>query len=663
MNTLKKKIIIIFCTVIILSIFLIKFIGSQVHLKTSVVRDYFNTVEEYEIDKIFDLKQGDIYEQSITGTREEIAGFNIKFGTYGANVQGKIKISFENESGDLSYYDEILDCQTIKDNEYKLFEFDNIITDGYDKKYRIGIEVLELEKDQRLALFASEANVYEDGSCFKDGQEIPGLDIFCQLSGTSGYLYTWYILVALIIILGFLIFCCLGFIGNCRIEYLYLVIAMTFGLVFIMCFPPYTAPDEQRHIATTYAHASKLLREDPIFTEAGTVIYRGTDAEIAVDTTVSKKHFDNIYEALKYSNYDMERNSSYGILLDVPFWVYFPQILGVALGMFLQLSGFWTIYLGKIFAMLFFSSCVFLSIKIIPWGKNIIFVISLLPITLELASSYSYDNVILALCLLCISYIMYLIYTKEKISWKDWGIVAVLIFLIAPGKMFYFLIGGMTFLIPLRKYKNRRQYWLINCGMIILGVLVLLIFRLQYMSNYVGAAGTESTLDPLAMNYTIGDILGDIPHSIRVLLNTFSDRSDFYFNSMLGNSLGWLQVSISASVITGFAIVLFGVSVCALPQELEQYSVDRKFRIVNLILCCVMSLGIFAALWISWTPNYYDCIEGVQGRYFLPFLPMLLFTFRNKVLILQKEIKCWLGIAVFMLLLCTFKSILSYVLI
>lgn len=662
MKTVKKKIIIIACAVIVLALFLIKFAGLRVLPKTSEVRDYLTTVEEYEVTSIFDLHQGDVYEQTITGTREEIAGFNIKFGTYAVTVQGKLQISFEDIDGNTSYYNEILDCQTIKDNEYKLFLLNNVITDGYGKNYKIRIEVIKLEENQRLALFASETDSYGEGVCFKNGQEITNLDVICQLSGTSGYLYTWYFIAVIIIVVGFLLLCCFGFVRGSKIEYLYLIIGLIFGTIFIMCFPPYTAPDEQRHIATTYAHASKLLGQDPIFTEDGTVIYRGTDAEIVLDTTVSQNHFDNIYEALKYSEHDLNRNSSYGELLNVPFWVYTPQILGVALGMLLQLSGFWTIYLGKFFAMLFFTGCAFLAIKVIPWGKKIILTVALLPITLELAVSYSYDNVIIALCLLCISYIMYLIYSKSRINWKDYLFVAVLICLIAPGKMFYFLIGGMMFLIPRWKYKNSKYYWIINSGIVVLGVLTLLIFRFQYMSDYVGTDGTESLLDPSMMNYTIKDILGNIPHSINVLLNTFLDKSDFYLNSMLGSSLGWLQLNISDSVIIGFAVVLFGVSICGSREEIVRYSVDNKFRLINWGLCGLMFMGILAALWISWTPNSYSCIEGVQGRYFLPFLPMFLFTFKNKVVVLQREIDQWIGVAVFILLTFTFISIVPYVL-
>ena len=35
---------------------------------------------------------------------------------------------------------------------------------------------------------------------------------------------------------------------------------------------------------------------------------------------------------------------------------------------------------------------------------------------------------------------------------------------------------------------------------------------------------------------------------------------------------------------------------------------------------------IFLSLYVTWTPVGMDRIDGVQGRYFIPLLPMLLFV-------------------------------------
>ena len=41
---------------------------------------------------------------------------------------------------------------------------------------------------------------------------------------------------------------------------------------------------------------------------------------------------------------------------------------------------------------------------------------------------------------------------------------------------------------------------------------------------------------------------------------------------------------------------------------------------------------------VMWTPINYTHVFGIQGRYFLPVLPLLLVAFENRLLILRKEI-------------------------
>ena len=40
---------------------------------------------------------------------------------------------------------------------------------------------------------------------------------------------------------------------------------------------------------------------------------------------------------------------------------------------------------------------------------------------------------------------------------------------------------------------------------------------------------------------------------------------------------------------------------------------------------------------LTWTPRDHISIEGVQGRYFLPFLPVLLLALKNRTVVLTKD--------------------------
>ena len=656
----RKNIIWILILGVFLFLFLYKYGGTRVTPRLGDAVGYLTTVGESRAEEVLELKTGDMYKQTVTGTRDEIVGFSIRFGTYGQQVEGKLKATFSDVSGETIYGEEIFDTKDLIDNQYRLFLLDQVITDGLQKEYEISLEVLSLEEGKQLSLFASDENIYEKGDLTYQDKEVKNTDIACQLAGTSGFMQKWYWIVCAVIIVGFLAFAFVAFVKKCKLEYIYLTLGLTFGMVFVLSLPPYTAPDEGTHISTTYAFVSEFLGEDPIFDEANHVISRGTDGDIGGEAQVSLVKFHDLYEAVKYPSGDLERDFARGGKLDVPFTCYLPQILGVLLGVLLKFSGFWTLYLGKVFAMLFFTICIFFSIKLIPWGKMVIMTVALLPMSMELASSFSYDCVLNALCILFISYTLHLICKKDKVTWKDFLFLGIIICVIAPCKMFYFLIAGMLYLIPKEKYKSKKTYWMMNTGILVAGLAVLIIMRFQFLTSHVGGA-TPSAIEDATVNYSIATILGDIPHSISVLFNTAIIKSEFYYNSMWGNQLGSLQVYIPTFVITSFVLVLFTAGVCTTREERVIYEPDAKFRLVNLGLSLLMFLGILAALWIGWTPVTYGVIEGVQGRYFLPFLPMIFLSMRNKTFLLQKNIDRGLSAVLFAGLTFTFLYMIPYI--
>ena len=90
-----------------------------------------------------------------------------------------------------------------------------------------------------------------------------------------------------------------------------------------------------------------------------------------------------------------------------------------------------------------------------------------------------------------------------------------------------------------------------------------------------------------------------------VLFNTYFEQGEYYLGTIIGQSLGWLQVKISWINITGF------------------------------LLCMVFALftdkkAVVLSMWLDFTPPQWKNVAGVQGRYFLPFLPMLVLMLKGK---------------------------------
>ena len=159
----RKHIIWILILGVFLFLFLYKYGGTRVTPRLGDAVGYLTTVGESRAEEVLELKTGDVYKQTVTGTRDEIVGFSIRFGTYRQQVEGKLKATFSAVSGENIYGEEIFDTKDLIDNQYRLFLLDQVITDGLQKEYEISLEVLSLEAGKQLSLFASDANIYEKG--------------------------------------------------------------------------------------------------------------------------------------------------------------------------------------------------------------------------------------------------------------------------------------------------------------------------------------------------------------------------------------------------------------------------------------------------------------------------------------------------------------------
>ena len=57
-------------------------------------------------------------------------------------------------------------------------------------------------------------------------------------------------------------------------------------------------------------------------------------------------------------------------------------------------------------------------------------------------------------------------------------------------------------------------------------------------------------------------------------------------------------------------------------------------------MLCSIEL-IFVALYLTWTPVGMDRIDGIQGRYFIPLLPILLFVLPGSGVLRRVPVCAW----------------------
>lgn len=401
-----------------------------------------------------------------------------------------------------------------------------------------------------------------------------------------------------------------------------------FGLVYLLILPAFSAPDEQRHYISAYKLSNQMLFQEPVDIN-GNVFVRVGDYEI-FNKKPGVEYYGNFYGSIfDFSNNDATLVGQ-GEAVDAGggIMAHLPGAIGITIARLLKLNRSMMLILGRFMGLLFYCFCIYWAIKKMPFGKTVLFVISMFPMTLEEASSFGYDLVANGLAFFVTAYMLSLIYEKPKVSLKDVIIVSLTLFFLAPCKAVYIFVAGMWILIPKEKFvqkkmKKEHLKW----------VTVLIVFLSTLLPNIivnmskVSGISTNSGLVSWAgeRGYSMSDVLQNIPYSLYIFVNTLIRNTEGYLNTMVGRFLGWLEIPVSQFVVVGFLAILL----LEFFRVKEQYVIKTKERVCYGVIAALISLAVVAAMWLAWTPVSYDNIQGVQGRYFLPMVPLLYLTVAN----------------------------------
>lgn len=440
-----------------------------------------------------------------------------------------------------------------------------------------------------------------------------------------------------------------------QLTKLYLPCVLFWGLIYTFVFIPFTAPDEYAHYASAYRLSNQIMFREAAGTaydEKGRVMMREDDIW-ELGTELTEEGYGEVYGnfwKMDHSGRDVGYGHHY---MEVAFHAYIPQAIGITVARLLGLGQILTIYLGRLCNLLFFALCGWLAVRLAPFGKMAFLGTSLLPMTLELVGSLSYDGFAIGLGMLFTAYVLHLIYEKDKVGPKQWAILGLMLALLAPCKMVYIPLAAMCFLISQEKFGSRKKFMTAAAIVAACMVVGVLIVNLNKMTSYLGE--TEDVIEWAggAAGYSFRVLLQSPLTAVKVIGYTLVTRMAGYIYGMIGGNLGWLEYEVDAVLIL-FLLAWTALTALAVREEHDSagtvteraMNVDRvnsavmpvPHRIVSLILCFGTVLATLLIMLLSWTPLGSPVVEGVQGRYFLPILPLVLIALRNKKIVLQHNI-------------------------
>ena len=431
-------------------------------------------------------------------------------------------------------------------------------------------------------------------------------------------------------------------------ESLFAVLLFVFGVVFMFAFVPGSIPDEPYHFQASYKWSNILLLMPD--SSSDTISFREDIAQFVANgslfnTTVELGEYASLFDSFQFfsncdSYVDVAAHSAFDIGGNPP-QLKVASALGIALARAANLGAIPVFYAGRLANLIVFVVLAYFAARVTPVAKKTFMVVSLLPMTLHLVSSYSYDSGIIGIAFLLLAFCLRAIYGESAMRKKDMIAIAILSALLAPCKVVYSVIVLLVFLIPASRFATKKQSYIFKGLVFTCMVAAILALRLGSLLGMAGVDGSADSVDYRGTEsgsfYSLGGILSDPVGTIVMYLRTFAVQGDFYLSTIVGGSLGWFQPDLAMPHYVVFGLLLM-LLISALRSKDDGFPVPLAHRMIFLILPIACWLAVMMSMYIGWTFTTESVIQGVQGRYLLPVLPMLLLTLRGPSIKVDSEL-------------------------
>lgn len=447
---------------------------------------------------------------------------------------------------------------------------------------------------------------------------------------TKAYENYWsrQILIQLII---FGILSIISLIYNCiqdknKIENMFLNFAIPIGISFIVFMLPTYTPDASSHLWRAYEISQGILI---------TKIDENGDSKTTVPEIMSINRENvltkyNVLNKLLNSNDAKDYNNT--IEVDSPskgyaFVFFVGYAIGLAIARILSINIFIGLLLARLLNFIIVLLLGYYSIKKIPFGKILLSTYLMIPMMMQQATAFSADSLMNATIILFISYTLYMAFKKEKISTKEKIIFLILTIFVGLSKITYIPLIGIALIIAKRRKDMTKKQ------IIILAILTLIICLgsmaiLNICTRGYVNESSQKYLESTGVNSSeqLVGIISNPLHYVKVLLNNFKVNGEYYAFGMIGQYMGWLSITFPITYIIIYIILLLA----SIFVENNKEVLYRKEKIWMLILALGMILLVITGLYLEWTGVGSMTVAGVQGRYFLPIIILVLLCICQK---------------------------------
>ncbi|MGZ4810252.1 MAG: DUF2142 domain-containing protein, partial [Thermoanaerobaculia bacterium] len=376
--------------------------------------------------------------------------------------------------------------------------------------------------------------------------------------------------------------------------------------------PPYQVPDEWSHYLRAEAIAQGHLQ--PRMTWQGDCASFAVGIERFVRATYRTEGAFTVDEIRRAAAIPREGGGTSTLCFSS--WYtplsYVPQTLVAKVGQMTNARPFTTFYAGRVANFLVALIVLLAAMRIAPAHRNVMAAVALLPMSMYQLASWSADVPTFAAAVLLTALLLRAMERDTAMSMREGISIAAMSTILALCKPVYFLIAALVAAIPARRFRSVRE----RVGLI----------AIVFVAIAIGVGGSVATARQARFNARINlpvdareqarCLAADPLRFATVAFNDLRANGSAYVEEMVGR-LGMMNVKLPAVIVWIEIVLLILIGLAGPRPPIAQ-------RAIAMLIIAITVGGVLLSQYLVWSIICGPGIEGVQGRYFLPILPLAL---------------------------------------
>ncbi len=414
-----------------------------------------------------------------------------------------------------------------------------------------------------------------------------------------------------------------------RLPGLFFILGGLFAVMHAFVVPPFEVADEDRHLWRAFS-VSALQLAGPAVTQIPASFLRLHERFPPTLKGSPSKTMSSGAELATWLRQPLRSDSTVPVVNPAAnlysFVPYVPAALVLRMGRLLEVSPLAQIYAGRLANAAFYVFMVYLALRMLPDFRLPLLMVSLTPMSLNLAASFSADSVTLAIAALLTAFLFRLAIDDGILSVRrqDWILVPVMLALLTLCK-FNVWMSLLVLLIPAKKFGSRRRA-VVFAGTCLL-VCCLAGFGWQRINaSAIAAYGAMRAAHGTVVVDNIAFLQDHPVKFLGIVQTTCFSMVGAWLWEFVG-VFGWVTIPLPGPL---FAVYIALLILAAWTQPRAVLTGPQRAILAAFVALTVIS--IHALLWVFQTDTAVlrqalagpVSVSGIQGRYFLPLgLPVL----------------------------------------